>query len=291
MTLLPRATVAALTITAVLGCTRITPTGQLDPDRILHMAGEEAGQIASPRDRLARQLNVADRETLFGQPAAARTTLREARKTLEAGAATTPTTRPTPAGPATRPAFDPHTRLAGWISISELSRRAEDRAFANEAVDRAVADLRTLDPHPERCQYVLGVAGELRALRGDAPAAKLIAEAGNWAVDIADADTRRQALGAFAYHLFVCGDYDAARDVLRRDADPAWRSDTLTAMADLARWEVGGSKMESRGLLDPGTPMATWQKAESDVSARSPKAPPTSFGKPLDYQTNFRDAR
>src|SRR5437763_14237706 len=64
------------------GCGQSRPVGG-DPNRILAMAGEEAGQIPSSKERLTRQLNIADRQNDNGRPADARATLAAARQTLE----------------------------------------------------------------------------------------------------------------------------------------------------------------------------------------------------------------
>ncbi len=276
-------------------CTQTSPTDALDPDRLLHMAGEEAGQIPSPRERLTRQLNIADREIRFGRPGDARATLRDARKTLEsAGAISAAGAKGAggaePAGGAAAgnaPAQTPltnHERLAGWISLSELARGAEDKPFANSALDRATADLMALNPVNERCQYVLGVARETRELRGDKEAAGLIAQAGEWAMEIPDQPMRRQAYVAFAMEIFRCNDYDAARGVLRRDQDAAWRSDTLTAMADRARYQAAMTPMAWRRATDNiSGPMAEARITD----APAPESFPTTFGKSLDFKSNY----
>src|SRR3954470_24141846 len=107
---MPRLLISLLATLCVLGCTSSDPSATTDPDRPLHMAGEEAGQITAPRERLARQLNIANRETESGRPADARQTLRAARDTLER---------------ADKSALTDHDRLAGWISLSELARNAD----------------------------------------------------------------------------------------------------------------------------------------------------------------------
>src|SRR6266550_5241630 len=138
----------------IVGCQSRTGTA-LDPDRILHMAGEEAGLITAPKERLTRQLNIANRQTENGHPADARRTLADARQTIEH---------------ADKTALTDHERLAGWISLSELARNADDKPFANGALDQALISLNDLTPVQARCEYVLGVEREMRVLRGDAPA-------------------------------------------------------------------------------------------------------------------------
>src|SRR5207237_4909531 len=109
------------------------------------------------------------------------------------------------------------------------------------ALDRALAALDEVTPHQARCEYVLGVERELQALRGDAPAVKLLVTAADWAMEIPDQPTRRSAYFAYTEELFRRDDYEAARGVLRKDQDAAWRSDALTALSDRARWARGSS--------------------------------------------------
>src|SRR5689334_21924606 len=75
---------AGISTAVIMSCTTDKPSySGLDPDKILHLAGEEAGQIDGPYVRLQRQLNIANRETTNGHWADSRATLVEARKTLE----------------------------------------------------------------------------------------------------------------------------------------------------------------------------------------------------------------
>jgi len=267
-----RKTMALLIVAVCIGgCQQNAVTG-LDPDRILHMAGEEAGLIGAPKERLTRQLNISNRESSMGRKADARVTLGKARETLEK---------------AEKNAFNDQERLAGWISLSELARYAEDRAFANSALDQAMAALDQVTPQQERCQYVLGVERELRELRGDPAAAKLLVTAGNWAMEIPAQPMRRQAYLAFSRELFRCNDYEGARAVLRKDQDAAWRSDALMAMSDNARiegygqWSAGAASYKAAKV-----PVATVigderMPLDSGVQVSTP------FGKQLDFKNNY----
>jgi hypothetical protein len=234
------------------------------------MAGEEAGQITSPRERLTRQFNIANRETGAGRTADARQTLRAARQTLEH---------------ADRDALDDQARLAGWVSLSELSRDAGDKPFANAALDQALVALDQVTPHPARCPYVLGVERELRALRGNAPAVKLLTDAAQWALEIPQPQRRRGTFVAFAEELFRCDAYDAARDVLRLDPDPAWRSDALVTLADRARWAPPSSFP-----FNPSAAYATRSGSASEIAsapADSAAAATQPVFKSLDFRSNF----
>lgn len=261
-----RRLVLALVLLFVPACTTPVSSG-LDPDRLLNMAGEEAGAITAPKERFTRQLNIADRQIDNHRGHEARDTLRAARATLER---------------ADQAALTEHERLAGWVSLSELGRRADDLPFAGAALDQAQAALDALNPHQDRCQYVLGVERELRALRGDAAAAALLVTAADWAAELPDQPRRRSAYYAFAEELFRCNDYGAARTLLRRDTDAAWRSDALRLMSDRARSELAmryGSSFGSSSASG-SAPSATPAEVSAELQIRS-------FSKPLDFQSNF----
>jgi hypothetical protein len=258
-----RTTLPAL-ILLLTGCTT-SITSPIDPDRLLHMAGEEAAAITAPKERLTRQLNIANRQTDNNRPADAKSTLRAARDTLEHSDKTVLTD---------------HERLAGWISISELSRNVLDVPFANAALDQALIALNNVNPHQDRCPYVLGVERELKTLRGDREAAKLLVTAADWAAELPDQPTRRSAYAAFAEELFRCNDYEAARALLRRDADPAWRADTLAMMSDRARAQQGISFGSGATFAARSAPAESAATLEVEVGVRS-------FSKPLDFRSNY----
>jgi hypothetical protein len=260
-----------ITVLLIAGCQQSANSDAPDPDRLLHMAGEEAGQITAPRERLARQLNIANRETAAGHPADARKTLADARQTLEC---------------ADRAAFSDQDRLAGWVSLSELARNADDKPFANGALDHAMSALDAITPVQARCEYVLGVEREVRALRGDTPAARLLVTAADWAMEIPAQPTRRSAYFAFADGCFRCSDYDGARTVLRKDQDAAWRSDALTVMSDRARRELQLRKGSFSGSAI-GYTSAVMTSADAPAARMAPQEFPTSFGKQLDFQSNY----
>jgi hypothetical protein len=267
-------------ILLIAGCQQHR-TIAVDPDRILHMAGEEAGQINAPKERLTRQLNIANRQTENGHAGDARKTLAEARSTIEH---------------ADKNALTDHQRLAGWISLSELARNADDKAFANGALDQAMAALENLTPAQARCEYVLGIEREVKILRGDAAAAKLVVSASEWAMELPQQPMRRSAYIAFADALFHCNDYDAARTVLRHDSDAAWRSDALTVLSDRARWEAPPSGSWGGGRATMYAVKSALPTAESSQSglldtASGTATPADSFGKPLDFKSNFYRAR
>jgi hypothetical protein len=265
-----RASALIVLATLVVGCSS-DPAATIDPDRLLHMAGEEAGQITAPRERLTRQLNIANRETDAHRPDAARKTLRDARSTLEH---------------ADNAALDEHARLAGWISLAELARAADDKPFANAALDQALAALNELTPHEARCPYVPGVEREVRELRGKSAAVKLLTDAAQWAVELPHPMMRRGTFVLFAEELFQCDDYDAARTTLRLDPDPAWRSDALVAMADRARHARASSFSFSPSF---GYAAKADAASASEIASTPSDAAPTTqpLFKPLDFRSNF----
>ena len=254
-------------------CTSDRAPDGLDADRVLHMAGQEAGQISNPTARLTRQLNIAFRQINHAKLADARSTLAQARKTLESVH---------DAAVHDQPPLSDHDRLAGWISVSELSRDAEDPATANVALDRALSHLNKIEPPHARCDYVPGIAREVRQLRGDRPAAALLVTAGEWAANIPELPTRRAAYLALATELFRANDYEAARQLVRRDEDATWRADALTAVSDQARWgpvlayRVSGPLGEAAG-----------RASESSSETSSSQAAGKGFGKPLDFKSTF----
>src|SRR5687768_259379 len=139
-----RARIPLLGLVLVLAsCTSDVREDGLDPDRVLHMAGEEAGGIANPTAGLTRQLNIAFRQIQHLRLADARGTLGRARQTLE---------RPHDASVHDQPPLSDYDRLAGWVSVSELSREAEDKAAADLALGRALGHLEGMQPAQARCE-------------------------------------------------------------------------------------------------------------------------------------------
>jgi hypothetical protein len=185
------------------------------------MAAEEASQVDSVKLRLKQQLHIAEIQIHRNAYSGARLSLARAWVTLEAG----------------QEQIDPHTRLAGWVSISELSRGANDRDTAAEACRQAREALLNLPEEDQRCQYVLDLAHEIRAVFGRRRAVELIAQAGPWARQINPQSDRREVYVAFADRLFDYEAYEAGREVLTQDPEPYWRSDTLV---QLSRGEVKG---------------------------------------------------
>src|SRR5581483_3029450 len=91
-------------------------------------AAVEAGHIADADARLTRQLNIAERALVGFGPEDALTVLAEASKTLsEVG-----------------PALSSHARISGWVSVSQLARRAVGTELAKTATAGARRELDAL---------------------------------------------------------------------------------------------------------------------------------------------------
>lgn len=254
-------------------------SGELKPGgdrsrRLVALAAEEAAAIADADARLARQLNLANQQIGRGWTDDAGETLAATRETLgsEAGAG-----------------LGTHARISGWVSASELARRAGDTAGANAAADGAVLALRGVEGEAERCQYVMGLANELYELKGRNPAADLLADAGAWTRQIDDLAERRRALVAFASALFNLDEYERGQEVLRRDDEPTWRSDTLLALS--RRWEAKSPErlarderlMRQHHVVGNVAPTAAAMEAEI-----LPIDEPT-YGKRVDFGSVFQD--
>lgn len=183
--------------------------------QLVAMAAEEALSIGDVAERLRRQLNIANTQIANGRFRDGRKTLGHARLSVETG----------------QPTVNPHARLAGWVSISELSRKAGYDRYADAACQEAIQLLRSIQPVPARCEYVRGVAQEVLVSRGKQATAELLRESSAWVAEIADRDQRREAYIAIASDLFNCGDYTGGRNVLRCDGDARWRSEILTRLS------------------------------------------------------------
>ena len=264
-----RARRALIVAGLLVGCASSPPP----PDRharLLTLAAGEAGQIADADDRLRRQLNLAYDELDDNNRA-------EARGILSAAAQTLRSAKPGQ--------LSPRTLIAGWVSISELSRQADDPATANGACDQAVATLRSLDPVALRPEYVVGVATEVRELRGKPAAAQLLTESVAWAREIPDVHHRRAGLREIADATFTCDDYAAGLAALRTDPDAGWRSDTLELLAMSAPsgtydWVSGVGSGAVPGSVANGGFMKGL-----DLKSAKP------FSQPVDYRSVFGTPR
>lgn len=183
--------------------------------RLMAMAVEEAQTIDDVADRLRRQLNAANMQIVNGRFRDGRKTLGHARVTVEGG----------------KSELDFHGRLAGWVSISELSRMGGYDRYADAAIEKAIETLRSIEPKALRCEYVRGVAQEVLTLRGKKATAELLRESAEWVAEISDRQGRRKAYVAIASDLFNCDDYIGGRNVLRCDGDSKWRTEILITLA------------------------------------------------------------
>lgn len=237
--------------------------------RLLDLAASEAVNIPDPDVRLTRLLNLADMQTQRGWKHDATLTLGNAETTLRSAQAAELTE---------------HARLSGWISVSELSRAADDTGRANSACDGAVKALLAIDDPGRRCEYVMGIGNELAYLKGNEAAGKLVDQAGPWTKSIDDLQRQRQAVLTFANVLFNLNDYEAGQRMLRNQGDAAWRSETLAQLAAQA-----GQKYGSPVAYSSLAPAA----AEADSSAGRIESRSSSvlssFGRPLGYRQVFQN--
>jgi hypothetical protein len=210
---------------------------------LMRLAGQEADQITTPRERLTRLLNLAELQIGQGDSAGARATLSRAGATVRACSADD---------------LDVHLHVSAWVSISELSRRAGDPGAARSACQEGLTFLRTVLPPAERVPYVKGLAAEFLACSGKAASASVLREGAQWAADIKDLSQRRSTLTILAHDLFLDDDYDGGRDALRRDPDVNWRTDTLIQLAKDAI---------------PAPVQQMWNKSQVDVSYGASFAP------------------
>jgi len=183
--------------------------------RLMAMASEEAQAIDDSAERLRHQLNIANMQIVKRWFLDGSKTLGHARRTIEAA----------------ETQLGPHARLAGWVSISELSRAAGYDRFAGAACQEAIEFLRSIKPGSVRCEYVRGVTREVLVSRGKKAAADLLRESAEWVAEIDDRQQRRRAYVAIASDLFGCDDYTGGRNVLKCDGDSKWRSEILITLA------------------------------------------------------------
>jgi hypothetical protein len=215
----PLAFLTILTVSCLpMGCGRSSSDkaeAQVRNRVLLQMAAEEAGGVESPKLRLKQQLNIAEIQIRNGHDHEAQASLAQAWRTLET----------------TQTDLDTHTMLAGWVSISELSRRADDKKTAARAARTAEDALLALEDPTERCDYVLDLARELALVFDEQRATKLLVTAGPWAAMLKPQSRRREVYVAFADRLFDYEAYRQGRALLARDPEPYWRSETLIKLA------------------------------------------------------------
>lgn len=196
-----------------------TSAGSVSPDRaarLLVWAKEEMRSITEPEERLKWFLNMADIQIRLDRGSEARKSLEDAALVLRS---------------AKEADLERQKRLGGWISISELSRMANDKASANKAVDEAVSLLNRIEPATDRCPYVRDIAAEIKEVHGEAAGAKLLVEGAQWASKMEDDQKRSDALVTFAIAAYGWAQDEAVRAILSCYAEPGWRILVLTSLA------------------------------------------------------------
>jgi hypothetical protein len=272
-----------LALLAFAGCSTSSNPAVNREKKLLSMASAEAQFIPDPKDRLSRQLNFANDQTADHQTAEARESLAHAVETLKTPEAMK---------------MDWQIRIAGWVSVSQLSRGLKDTAVADAACDQAVALLRQIDPVAERPRYVIGVASEVRELHGPEASAKLLVESAPWTAEIKDQPTRRDALFMIADRIFDCDDYTGGLVALRTDPDAAWRSDSLKRLADYdgpTFLDANGNLVTERGKNHRGLDWisnvgnAAVPGSVAGLPSDSSKfSPLQEYQKPVDFQSVFQ---
>ena len=224
--------------------------------RLIELAQKSASEVTIPKERLTRQLNIAEVQLLRQSQSDAQLTLAAARKTIM---------------DAKKEQLDDYTRLAGWVSISQLSRRANDLVTSDLAISQAITAIGNLEPKAQRCDYVISLASEVREVRGKPAAGKFLAQAAPWALEMDNKAQHRQILLAFAREAFFqCDAFEDGRVILQQDADAGWRSDMLLAMA--------------------APPVNATAELRSADAAAAPAASMVKF-KSLSYEQNFQQQR
>lgn len=267
---------AVLTAAGVGSAVLVTPGCQAGRDmnrtgRVLLMAAEESAYITSLQDRLERQLNIADLLIQADRKQQAVETLELARTTLRQQEKDNKT-------------IDDFRRIAGWTSIAELARQAGDRGMAIAAADDAVEALNSVEPEARRAEYVLSLAEEIRELRGEVEAGRLLEKGGKWAAKIEDTPVRRFALQTFARRLVTLNQFEEARRTLRNELDAAWRADTLVAMAE----PPPPVAMNAMGMAKSPQAADVPTDAKSLDSATAARV--AGFNKDVRYEQNYRRA-
>jgi len=112
--------------------------------------------------------------------------------------------------------FDQRTRLAGWISLSELYSNAyydsehqvhiDNDTHAKAALDQAIAILHSIQPEVQRAYFIRSIARQIREISGEADANKSLVEGAGWASEIQNLRERRRAYRHIAGDLFVSRD-------------------------------------------------------------------------------------
>jgi hypothetical protein len=260
------------------GCSQEGPSIS---EQILALAGQEAKQIQTPKDRLRWELNIAQDQLYKNQYAEADLILNEAKKTLEEAATK---------------GLDERTHLAGWVSLSELwdwnidEKHILNPSAASAALDQAISLLKSIDPPSQRVYYVRSIAAEIRLQRSNDEAEKLLLQAADWAGQIDFPAERRKAFFGIAYDLFYQeNDLVDGQSVVYRETDAAWRTEMLYRLANPYEYDVAEV---AAGV--PGLSKASYSRRRLVVnSSGGPQdigdtsIPDENFGISLDYRSYF----
>jgi hypothetical protein len=237
--------------------------------QLTELATTEVRELPNPVDRLAKFLQLANLQAWHDETAAARAARDDARQVLMQS-------------DSSKLGMEP--RLAGWISLAELSREARSLDDSRIAAGQAETLLHSLEPPHERVQYVQSLAREFEQTRGKEAAIALYTRSAEWAVGMDDLKKRRGAYQAIAGSLVALDEVDAAAEVVRRDDDRGWRADSFIALSRATPYELYQLQQGSLGLAT-GIPVSiTYQAPEGALYST-----PTGFSwKRLDFDSYFR---
>lgn len=286
-----RLATVALCCFAASGCheRKVTSTVNVTFERsrkLSVLAAAEAGNIADSDARLTRQLNIAEQVLKRYGKEDALTVLGDASKTLKD----------------VGPKLGSHARISGWVSVSQLARRASGTDAAQAAATQAQAELEALPSLADRCQYLMGVAEEISHSEGEAAATALLGKGGEWANAITDSEERRTARLAFAVALFNLNAYESGVATLRSEGDAAWSSDTMLALASKDADGLSGSvqayAFESARAPEQADLAALDERAMAPaagapvaaVRARPAPAGAPAYGRAVGYESIFQGA-
>jgi hypothetical protein len=233
--------VAALTV----GCLRPDYTETQDRDeKLLELAGAEAEKIPSLEKRLKQQFLLADVSFDHDHDDTGIAALEKATVLLRR----------------TDKSLNTITRLDGWLTVSELARRPENQALAEEAMTHVRSVLNSIKPSYHRLEFAQSVAREIQEVHGEPAAISFYRETLPWleaAMEREDAmkkkdhawtgipylasakfrrgcDTKtwkpRTVVYAIARTLFYFDDFDTGKAALNLVDDPNWRSTSLVNM-------------------------------------------------------------
>jgi hypothetical protein len=175
--------------------------------------------------------------------------------------------------------------------VAQLSRRAGDEKAGSDAYFAAVEAINATKP-ATAAEYVLSLSRVCYEIRGRDETIALLIKGGEWARSVEDGQLRRYALWCYSQALVGYDDLEAARKVMRNEADAAWRSDALAALATTEmRFSRAGAAGRGAGDFAPyrNAEMAAEMNSRSFTqNAASQNGKMATFNKSVDYEGTFQ---